>query len=67
MADLASRTEMGGRVGDTNGAFVITRVFRDGVYAWDPQIEEKFEEIENELDEISEVDHLQLIQEILVF
>ena len=51
MAELKSRRSVGGRVGDTNNGFTITKVFSDGVYLWDAQLEEKIGDIENELAE----------------
>jgi len=67
MAELKSRRSVGGRVGDTNNGFTITKVFSDGVYLWDSQLEEKIGDIENELDEIAEEDHLQMVLDILIF
>lgn len=36
MAELASKTTLGGAVGDTCGDNILRRVFADGVYGWIP-------------------------------
>ena len=55
--ELASKRTVGGEVGDTirGLGLVVTRVYRDGVYALDPMTEEKLNEIETEIEEITEV------------
>ena len=74
--ELASRRSVGGKEGDTNNGSYIKTVFADGVYAWAPletegldarldELETGIEEIESELD--AEIDHLQLVIDILNF
>ena len=70
MAELESRTALGGQLGDTFNDEEITRVFADGVYVWSPlPTEELIEEIvEDELEEIDEAtDHHLIVQNILTF
>ena len=71
MTEIESRTSLGGQVNDTNNGSYIREVYADGVYAWSPleseEIDERLSELENELDEITEVDHLELVRNILIF
>ena len=51
MAELASRTSLGGQVDDTNNGAYIREVYADGVYAWSPleaeEIDERLSDLES--------------------